>query len=145
MQERISPLIDAQITFAHRGARAHLQENTIAAFELALRLGAIGLESDTWITRDGVAVLDHDGIVKSRLRSRSIDEFIAFDRHSPADPEGTCFLPLFPDENNFLVLKDTCNNATFSLYDGSPMTNSEYGLRQYATQFNGSNLLRIYN
>jgi hypothetical protein len=76
---------------------------------------------------------------------RSIDEFIAFDRHSPADPEGTCFLPLVPDQNNFLVLKDTCNNATFSLYDGSPMTNSEYGLRQYATQFNGSNLLRIYN
>lgn len=76
---------------------------------------------------------------------RSIDEFIAFDRHSPADPAGTCFLPLFPDATNFLVLKDTCNNATFSLYDGSPMTNSEYGLRQYATQFNGSNLLRIYN
>ncbi len=76
---------------------------------------------------------------------RAIDEFIAFDRHSPADPAGTCFLPLFPDATNFLVLKDTCNNATFSLYDGSPMTNSEYGLRQYATQFNGSNLLRIYN
>ena len=76
---------------------------------------------------------------------RAIDEFIAFDRHSPADPAGSCFLPLFPDLSNFLVLKDTCNNATFSLYDGSPMTNSEYGLRQYATQFNGSNLLRIYN
>jgi hypothetical protein len=76
---------------------------------------------------------------------RSIDEFIAFDRHSPADPEGTCFLPLFPDVTNFLVLKDTCNNATFSLYDGSPMSNSEYGLRQYISQYNGSNLLRIYN
>ena len=75
MQERISPLIDAQIAFAHRGARAHLQENTIAAFELALRLGAIGLESDTWITRDGVAVLDHDGIVKSRLRNKPISDF----------------------------------------------------------------------
>ena len=75
MQERISPLIDAQITFAHRGARAHLQENTIAAFELALRLGATGLESDTWITRDGVAVLDHDGIVKSRLRNKPISNF----------------------------------------------------------------------
>ncbi|MBJ7427293.1 MAG: hypothetical protein JHD22_10160, partial [Ilumatobacteraceae bacterium] len=68
MQERISPLIDGQITFAHRGARAHLPENTIEAFELALRLGASGLESDTWITRDGIAVLDHDGIVKGRLR-----------------------------------------------------------------------------
>lgn len=76
---------------------------------------------------------------------RAIDEFIAFDRHSPADLAGTCFLPLFPDATNFLVLKDTCNNATFSLYDGSPMTNSEYGLRQYATQYNGNNLLRIYN
>jgi len=76
---------------------------------------------------------------------RSIDEFIAFDRHSPADPEGTCFLPLFPDATNFLVLKDTCNSATFSLYDGSPMSNSEYGLRQYSTQYSGSNLLRIYN
>jgi glycerophosphoryl diester phosphodiesterase len=72
VQERISPLIDRQITFAHRGARAHLRENTIEAFELAIRLGASGLESDTWITRDGIAVLDHDGIVKGRLRSKPI-------------------------------------------------------------------------
>ena len=28
---------------------------------------------------------------------RGIDEFVAFDRHSPVDPDGTCFLPLFPD------------------------------------------------
>lgn len=75
MQERISPIIDGQITFAHRGARAHLQENTIEAFELAIRLGATGLESDTWITRDGIAVLDHDGIVKERLRNKPISNF----------------------------------------------------------------------
>ena len=75
MQERISPIIDGQITFAHRGARAHLQENTIEAFELAIRLGATGLESDTWITRDGIAVLDHDGIVKGRLRNKPISNF----------------------------------------------------------------------
>lgn len=75
MQERISPIIDGQITFAHRGARAHLQENTIEAFELAIRLGATGLESDTWITRDGIAVLDHDGIVKGRLRNKPISSF----------------------------------------------------------------------
>ena len=75
MQERISPLIDRQITFAHRGARAHLPENTIEAFELALRLGASGLESDAWITRDGIAVLDHDGIVKGRFRSKPINSF----------------------------------------------------------------------
>ena len=82
MQERISPLIDGQITFAHRGARAHLPENTIEAFELALRLGATGLESDTWITRNGIALLDHDGIVKGKLRSKPIS---SFDRASLPD------------------------------------------------------------
>lgn len=59
------------IGFAHRGARAHAPENTLEAFELALRLGATGLESDVWLTADGVPVLDHDGIV-SRLRRKRI-------------------------------------------------------------------------
>lgn len=76
---------------------------------------------------------------------KGIDEFVAFDRHSPADPDGTCPLALYPDDQNFLQLLDSCNNAVFSLYDGSPVSNSIYGLRQYATQFNGNNLLRVYN
>ncbi len=59
------------ITFAHRGARAHAPENTLEAFGLALRLGASGLESDVWLTADGVAVLDHDGVV-GRIRRRPI-------------------------------------------------------------------------
>jgi glycerophosphoryl diester phosphodiesterase len=57
VEARISP----PIGFAHRGARAHAPENTIEAFSLALKLGATGLESDVWLTADGVAVLDHDG------------------------------------------------------------------------------------
>jgi hypothetical protein len=76
---------------------------------------------------------------------KGIDEYVAFDRHSPADPNGICPFALYPDEQNFLQLKDSCNNAVFSLYDGSPVSNSIYGLRQYATQFNGNNLLRVYN
>lgn len=59
------------ITFAHRGARAHAPENTLDAFALALRLGATGLESDVWLTADGVPVLDHDGVV-GRVRRRPI-------------------------------------------------------------------------
>lgn len=76
---------------------------------------------------------------------RSIDEFVAFDRHSPSDLEGNCFLPLFPDNENFLVLKDTCNNSTFSLYDGSPISNADIGLRQYQTLYDGFSTLRIRN
>lgn len=56
------------MAFAHRGARAHAPENTLEAFELALRLGANGLETDAWITRDRQVVLDHDGVLRRRLR-----------------------------------------------------------------------------
>ena len=76
---------------------------------------------------------------------KAIDEFVAFDRHAPSDPEGSCPIALYPDDQNFLQLIDSCNNAVFSLYDGSPVSNSVFGLRQYATQFNGNNLLRVYN
>ena len=76
---------------------------------------------------------------------KAIDEFVAFDRHAPSDPEGSCPMALYPDDQNFLQLIDSCNNAAFSLYDGSPVSNSIFGLRQYATQFNGNNLLRVYN
>lgn len=62
------------IGFAHRGAKAYVRENTLDAFALALRLGATGLESDVWLTADGIPVLDHDGVVKGRLRSRPIKE-----------------------------------------------------------------------
>lgn len=71
---RLPSLLAPPVGFAHRGARAHAPENTLEAFTLALRLGATGLESDVWITSDGVAVLDHDGIVGSRLRRRPIAE-----------------------------------------------------------------------
>lgn len=67
-QQRLPSLLDPPVAFAHRGARAHAPENTIEAFQLALRLGATGLESDVWITADGEAVLDHDGVVKRRGR-----------------------------------------------------------------------------
>jgi glycerophosphoryl diester phosphodiesterase len=71
---RLPSLRRPPIAFAHRGARAHAPENTIEAFQLGLRLGATGLESDVWLTADGRAVLDHDGVVGGRLRHRTIGE-----------------------------------------------------------------------
>jgi glycerophosphoryl diester phosphodiesterase len=65
------------IAFAHRGARSEAPENTIEAFELAVRLGATGIESDAWLTADGVPVLDHDGVVRSRLRKKPISQLTA--------------------------------------------------------------------
>jgi glycerophosphoryl diester phosphodiesterase len=70
---RLPALRRPPILFAHRGARAHAPENTIEAFALARRLGATGLESDVWLTADGVPVLDHDGRVGRRPRRQPID------------------------------------------------------------------------
>lgn len=63
MAPRIPALLIPPIGFAHRGARAQERENTLAAFTRALEMGATGLESDVWVTADGQAVLDHDGVV----------------------------------------------------------------------------------
>jgi len=85
MQQRLPSLLASPITFAHRGARANAPENTIEAFQLALDLGAAGLESDVWLTRDGVPVLDHDGTV-GRMRKRRIGDVLRADlpNHVPA-------------------------------------------------------------
>lgn len=67
------------IAFAHRGARAYVRENTLEAFQLALRLGATGLESDVWITKDGIPVLDHDGVVQDRFLKKPISNYLRED------------------------------------------------------------------
>lgn len=66
------PLLEPRIGFAHRGGRKHGKDNTIECFQAALEMGASGLETDMWLTRDGVAVLKHFGFVRSGLISRPI-------------------------------------------------------------------------
>jgi len=50
------------LLFAHRGGRAHGADNTLETFRRALDRGAGALETDAWLTADGVVVLDHDGV-----------------------------------------------------------------------------------
>ncbi|PDH69072.1 MAG: glycerophosphodiester phosphodiesterase [Acidimicrobiales bacterium MED-G01] len=79
VQQRLPSLRKPAIQFAHRGARANAPENTLDAFELALRLGATGLETDVWLTSDGVPVLDHDGVVRVGIRRKSISKILRVD------------------------------------------------------------------
>jgi glycerophosphoryl diester phosphodiesterase len=44
----------------HRGCRGVLPENTLAAFDEALRIGADVLELDMGVTKDGVVVVSHN-------------------------------------------------------------------------------------
>ncbi|MEX1192711.1 MAG: hypothetical protein WEA99_12120 [Brumimicrobium sp.] len=77
---------------------------------------------------------------------QSVDNFVAFDRHSPAEGGFDCETGLEVDEDNFLILNDPCSNARFSLYDGSVIDgDTKWGLRSYLTGYNGGETLRIYN
>ena len=51
------------LVFAHRGGSALAPENTIAAFDNGLALGADGLELDVHLSRDGVVVVHHDRLL----------------------------------------------------------------------------------
>lgn len=51
---------DRVLNFAHRGASHDAPENTLAAFRLALEMGADGVELDVQVSKDGEAVVIHD-------------------------------------------------------------------------------------
>ena len=48
------------LVFAHRGGAALAPENTFAAFDNGLALGADGLEPDVHLSRDGQVMVHHD-------------------------------------------------------------------------------------
>src|SRR5947209_10993564 len=48
------------LVHGHRGARAIYPENTIPAFEYAIKAGADVLEMDVAVTKDNVLVISHD-------------------------------------------------------------------------------------
>ena len=60
------------ITFAHRGASADAPENTLAAFRLALDLGARGLESDVRLSADEQVVLVHGAVARDGWRRKRV-------------------------------------------------------------------------
>lgn len=49
--------------WAHRGASGYAPENTLAAFELAVKMKADGVELDVQMTKDGYLVVIHDETV----------------------------------------------------------------------------------
>ena len=64
------------IVIGHRGASGELPENTLEAFERALSQGALMLETDAHLSRDGQVVLSHDPRVdRTTEGSGAIEDF----------------------------------------------------------------------
>jgi glycerophosphoryl diester phosphodiesterase len=79
------------IIIAHRGASAYAPENTLAAFELALRQGADAVELDAKLTADGQIVVIHDQTVnrttegEGRVKEMTLAELRKLDAGSHYD------------------------------------------------------------
>ena len=52
--------MERTLVWGHRGASGYAPENTMAAFEKAVELGADGIEVDVQLTKDGELVVIHD-------------------------------------------------------------------------------------
>ncbi|MBI2389864.1 MAG: glycerophosphodiester phosphodiesterase [Deltaproteobacteria bacterium] len=82
------------VVYGHRGAKAHVVENTLPSFERAIADGADGVELDVRTTRDGVVVVMHDLDVKRMTGGRdprlvqelSAQELSAIELEGPAGP-----------------------------------------------------------
>ena len=83
----LHPFVDASqpLVFAHRGGGALAPENTVAAFDHGLSLGADGLELDVHLSRDGRVVVHHDAHLErttngsGAIGACSVDELAAVD------------------------------------------------------------------
>lgn len=84
------------VLIAHRGASAHAPENTMAAFNLAIRQGAPVIELDTQLSADGEVVIFHDSSLSrttngsGKTRHHTLDQLKFLDA-------GTAFGNAFPD------------------------------------------------
>ena len=74
------------IVIAHRGASAHRPEHTLAAYELAIELGADFIEPDVVATRDGRLVARHDNEISGTTDVAARPEFA--DRRTARDVGG---------------------------------------------------------
>jgi glycerophosphoryl diester phosphodiesterase len=81
------------VAIAHRGEHLHHAENTLPAYQEAIRAGADYFEVDVRTTADGKLVLSHDGSVARRTNGRgdiakmTFDEVRALDAGIKSGPE----------------------------------------------------------
>jgi glycerophosphoryl diester phosphodiesterase len=81
------------LIFAHRGASQAAPENTLPAFEAAMRLGADGVELDVQYSSDGALVIIHNATLEKtsngtgRVTAHTLTELRALDAGGWFDPK----------------------------------------------------------
>jgi glycerophosphoryl diester phosphodiesterase len=76
------------LVIAHRGASGLAPENTLAAFALAVELGADGIELDVQLSADGVPVVIHDSRLNRTTNARGAVSRLTADQLRRLDASG---------------------------------------------------------
>ncbi|MFJ7932766.1 glycerophosphodiester phosphodiesterase family protein [Sporosarcina sp. NPDC096371] len=73
------PLPEADfLVIAHRGASAYAPDHTLAAYEMAMQMGADYIELDLQLTKDGKLAALHDTVISLQDTDRSVSD-VTFD------------------------------------------------------------------
>ncbi|MGH3384809.1 MAG: glycerophosphodiester phosphodiesterase [Nocardioidaceae bacterium] len=75
--DRPGKQVDVPLVIAHRGASGHRPEHTLAAYRLAIRMGADFVEPDLVSTSDGVLVARHENEISGTTDVAEHPEFAA--------------------------------------------------------------------
>ena len=109
--------------WAHRGASGYAPENTLEAFQLAVEMGADGVELDVQLTKDGEIVVVHDERIdrvsdgSGEIRSLTLEELKQFN-FNKTHPEyaQVCRIPTLREV--LWLLRDTGLTVNIELKTG---------------------------
>jgi len=85
------------IAFAHRGGASEVPENTLPAFEHAVRLGYRYVETDVHVTADGVLLAFHDDVLDRVTDGQGRIDALPWSVVKNAKVDGREPIPLFED------------------------------------------------
>lgn len=144
---------------AHRGASGYVPENTMEAFELAIRQQADGIELDVQMSSDGELVIMHDETVgrvtgtKGQVRDFTLESLKELKVQTPGTRKGTYRIPTLAEVLDLMKKTDMLVNIELKnsiwLYSGMEekilKLVKEMGMEEQIlySSFNHYSLLRI--
>lgn len=94
---------EVPIVIGHRGASGYRPEHTLAAYKLAIQLGADYVEPDLVATKDGVLVARHENEISTTTDVADHPEFA--DRRTTKTIDGVAFTGWFTEDFTLAELK----------------------------------------
>jgi glycerophosphoryl diester phosphodiesterase len=102
---------ESPLVIGHRGASGYLPEHTLAAYRLAIKLGADYIEPDVVVTKDGFLIARHEPDITNTTNVADHPEFA--DRKTTKDVDGVATTGWFASDFTLAEIKTLRAKQTF--------------------------------